>query len=793
MTPAKVPASVRAGGERRSNRLGAFLCWAVVFADIGTSVYYVPGILYGQVGKLAGLFVIMTLVVFLLLTLKYAEVSVRFPEGGGVVTVAAHGLNPWAGAVGGMFILVDYFLTSAISSLSGLQYFQTVIASIAPYVLICTVSVVILLGVLNWYGIRESAIFSATIAVVAFISDIVIIVCVLIRVPPHIIGMVFAEMFSGHHLGLPTVLTGFAGAFLAFSGLESISQLSPVMKTPRRKTVTWALALVVVTVGVTSPLLTVFSTTLLTDPVILHATHVASSVPTTPDRNRFISELAEAYGGRVLGVFTAITASTLLIFASNTAIIGAYHVFLALSRMQFLPSIVERHNRLRGTPHISIALATGIPVIILIAVRGDITLLGDMYAFGLLGAFSLTCLALDVMRWRERRGEVIGPSLTSEDREEKEPSLYGDVRERLRRLVSPFLASRFSPQAAAELRLYSQRGVDLGQRILQESRPAWTAVRRRWPDIKYYLGFITTLLVSFAWLINLKSKPLATAFGGGFTVLGVGIAIVHYQYQQRAGRIPVFVMSGVRYQPDAILVVLTATSEHNAEVIRAATAAADGHPLVYLYLGTPLHRDVRQLEFNDPYLFDQQAQEAFSRAALAARHQDVVSEYVYRQAGSSSVLDAWGIVRPKEIIADAETAKMISAAVAPDYIRYQIVDGVRIAHYVKRYIAGLDTPTAPSDWSGSLLNGKERALPMESEKAGRASRRQLTAGWMGMLRRFDRRHPETAAPNGVSPEEKQSRKNGDLAGYISIATPLEKKDEPAAPETEEHNGADQPE
>src|SRR6516225_2388154 len=117
-------APARAGSERRSNRLGAFLCWAVVFADIGTSVYYVPGILYGQVGRLAGLFVIMTLVVFLLLTLKYAEVSVRFPEGGGVVTVAAHGLNPWAGAVGGMFILVDYFLTSAISSLSGLTYFE---------------------------------------------------------------------------------------------------------------------------------------------------------------------------------------------------------------------------------------------------------------------------------------------------------------------------------------------------------------------------------------------------------------------------------------------------------------------------------------------------------------------------------------------------------------------------------------------------------------------------------------------------------------------------------------------
>ncbi|GAC1380922.1 MAG: hypothetical protein NVSMB33_07320 [Ktedonobacteraceae bacterium] len=43
--------------EHGTSMLGPLLCWAVVFADIGTSVYYVPGILYGNVGKLAGFFV----------------------------------------------------------------------------------------------------------------------------------------------------------------------------------------------------------------------------------------------------------------------------------------------------------------------------------------------------------------------------------------------------------------------------------------------------------------------------------------------------------------------------------------------------------------------------------------------------------------------------------------------------------------------------------------------------------------------------------------------------------------
>jgi amino acid transporter len=720
---AKAPAAVHSSGMRSSKRLGAFLCWAVVFADIGTSVYYVPGILYSQVGKLAGLFVFMTLIVFLLLTLKYAEVSVRFPEGGGVVTVAAHGINPWAGALGGMFILVDYFLTSSISSLSGLQYLQTVIPPIAPYVLIITLIVVLLLGVLNWYGIKESAIFSATIAVAAFICDLFILLFVFIRVPLPVIGLVFHQMFSAHHLGVPTILTGFAGAFLAFSGLESISQLSPVMKTPRHKTVTWALAFVVITVGLTSPLLTVFSTTLLTDPVLLHATHAAPALQGgNPNPNQFISELAHAYGGNVLGILTAVCASTLLVFASNTAIIGAYHVFLALSRMQFFPKIVEQRNRLRGTPHVSIALATGIPILVLIAVKGDINLLGDMYAFGLLGAFSLTCIALDAMRWRERHGKVLDSPSTEEEEGDPEElgfrqrvvMLVGQsstlVRQQVGQRFPSLSAERFSEPVSRfaalvdqrldpELKARLQRGY---QQVLvatleakQKVRPSFAKIREQlrvwWPDIKYYLGFLTTFLVCVAWLTNLKAKPLATTFGGGITLVGIGIAVIHYRYQQREGRLPVFAAKAIPYLSDALLVVLTGRSDHNQQVIQAATetASANGDSLVYLYLGAPMDHDVERLEINDPYSFDQAAQATLSKAAIAARHEKVPAQFVYRTTSPNAVLDAWSILHPGEIIADVETAKAISRQVTPEYVRFQQVDGVRVAHYVKHYVKGL--------------------------------------------------------------------------------------------------------
>src|SRR5690348_16020610 len=226
--------------QHAEQQLGPFLCWAVVFADIGTSIYYVPGILYGTVGKLAGFFVFLTITVFILLTLKYVEVTYRFPQGGGVVTVAAKALNRWFGALGGMFILVDYFLTAAISCLSGMLYLSLVVPALGPQTtfiglsitLWVTLVILVLLGLLNWVGVSESAKVSMIGAIIAFLSDIAILVTVFTHMSfAQFLGL-FPAMFSGHALTPVTVLVGFAGSFLAFSGLESISQLSPVMKLP---------------------------------------------------------------------------------------------------------------------------------------------------------------------------------------------------------------------------------------------------------------------------------------------------------------------------------------------------------------------------------------------------------------------------------------------------------------------------------------------------------------------------------------------------------------------------------
>src|SRR6266704_3136911 len=650
--------------------LGPILCWAVVFADIGTSVYYVPGILYGTVGRLAGFFVFLTMTVFVLLTLKYAEVTNRFPQGGGVVTVAAQAMNHWVGALGGMFILVDYFLTAAISCLSGMLYLSVVLPAIGPFALEITIGVLVLLGILNWVGVSESAKVSLVGAVIAFGSDVAILITVFTHISFSDFLSLFPRMFAHQHHTVVSILTGFAGSFLAFSGLESISQLSPVMKTPRKRVAGIALLLVVLTIGVTSPVLTMLSTLLqqreASDPVL---------------SNQLISLLAGHWGSIFLQTEVAISASALLVFASNTAIIGSYHVFMALSRMDFFPAFVLKRNKLRGTPHYSIALATGIPIIVLIIANGSIDFLGELYAFGLLGAFTLTCLGLDIIRYRERKAARNLASQLSHpggDNNDNKQLPSDDVLYRI---------TETTHESALDNGPALSGGLD-AETVAMLASPVqnWrTRIRELWYNIDFWLGILTTFLVATAWTTNLIYKRPATLFGGTVAGIGMLIAYINYRQQKQKGYLPVVTTGLEGRLPGSILAVLTAKNGRNDMIIRSAIDSAEGKPVVFLYLGEPRVERIPQIfEVYDPYLYDSQAKKSFGKAENLAQKSKIPRRFVYRTDEADAIADVWHIAHPHDIIIAADYAGNV-ADVNPDRIRYELTPDGKVAHLIKRW------------------------------------------------------------------------------------------------------------
>jgi amino acid transporter len=638
--------------KAEKGHLGPILCWAVVFADIGTSLYYVPGILYNTVGKLAGFFVLLTMVVFVLLTLKYSEVTYRFPQGGGVVTVASQAINRWFGALGGMLILVDYFLTAAISGLSGILYVSVVVTVINPQhallglstTLWITIVVLILLGFLNWIGISESARVSLVGAIIAFVSDVAILFTVFSHVSiTQFLGF-FPQMLKGHALTPISTLTGFAGAFLAFSGLESISQISPEMKIPRKVVGRIALFLVIATVGLTSPLITMLSTLLLPNAA---ADPVRSA--------QIVSLLAGHWGNNFLQTEVAISAGALLVFASNTAIIGSYHVFIALSRMEFFPELLLQRNRLRNTPHYAILIATVIPILVLLLVRGNINILGDMYAFGLLGAFTLTCISMDIVRYRQRKTGW-QPS-TSPD-----PQSADEAKEQAHEQpVAKLAASAEQPNS---------------EDLKPEPEGRWTRSRAN-----FWLGILTTLLVSLAWCTNLVSKPLATAFGGTLAAVGMGIAYLHYSHQKKKGRRPVVTTGGHTQLPAEVLAILAFNDPGNMAVAQSAIKHAKQREIVFLYLGNQSSQRKPDLfEITSPYLHDKQAREDLALVNHLAHEANVSCKFVYRHKMPGAVRRIWQELHPLDTICTPQQEHELKDIPANQVSYEQTQDGT-IVHY----------------------------------------------------------------------------------------------------------------
>ena len=594
----------------RGGNLGAFLCWAVVFADIGTSVYYVPGILYGHFGSRSALFVLMTLFVFVLLCVKYAEVTWRYPEGGGVVNVSSQALHPFAGLLGGLLILVDYYLTAALSALSGILYLAVVVPSLGPLWITLAASVIALigLGVLNFLGIKESARTTAIFSTLAAAGQLLVVIAVGVSLGLSGILHSFSALTSGGSLPFATIVTGYAAAFLAFSGLESIAQLAPAMREPRRTVAYRAMFGVIITMAVTSPLLTLWSTTLLRKGA---------------DPNQFISLLGAHVAGPVLGDYVAVSGSLLLIFASNTAIIGAYHVFIALARMGFLPRVIERRNRWRLTPHWAIAAAIVLPIAVLIATRAQVDLLGDLYAFGLLGTFVLTCVSLDVVRWRERRGWTAGSV-----------ALFAVGVLTTLLIVVAWLVNIFAKPLATEF----GGGLTV-------------------------IGLIAGLAT---WRYNRGRRP--------------SVFPVPFRPQRAAASIA----SALGNRPAAgeVLVILPHDQLAAEALLEEAARAAEGRGAVFLYRGNRYPNQHHELlEVNDPYLKDFAAHDAFSRAEMLTRSRVPNRRYVYMPGSlpREMVGEVWRNVGPKETVVTVEDQGMLPP-MAVDRVRRHSKGDTTVLH-----------------------------------------------------------------------------------------------------------------
>ena len=372
----------------------------MVFADLGTSVFYVPGILYAQVGSIAPVFVLIATIAFVFVAFEHLEIAHRYPKGGGGVAAAVEAFGPRVGVVSGALMVSAYLLTITISVVSALHY----IAALHPWpheIPILSVVAILLMGFLHWIGIRELARLALVLGLATLLVEGTLVAAVVVQLDPSDWADLWGNFSHLKKMPWSETMTGFAGAWLSYSGLESLGQLAPAVREPRQKVIRIAAALVVGSVLFTVPLFTALA---------VEAARTSRIAP----QGALLAPVALKYGGPGLLTALSITGAGLLLVAANLAFIGCYNVFKAVSEHGYLPAAISSRSRRYGTPRGAIIAITASAVVIIISTGGDLLRLGKIFAFGLLGSYSITSISLGVLRWREgRRGVAFGNGLVA--------------------------------------------------------------------------------------------------------------------------------------------------------------------------------------------------------------------------------------------------------------------------------------------------------------------------------------------------------------------------------------------
>jgi amino acid transporter len=369
--------------------LGPWLAWAVVFADLGTSVYYVPEILYRQLGGVASAFVLVTTVAFVLVALEHLEVAHRYPAGGGGVSAAVEAFGPRVGVLSGALMVSAYLLTIALSAVTAMRYLATINPFWPDRGLVSSLVAILIIGLFSWSGPRMVARLALGLSLAALAVHAWLFWTVVSQLTPEAFTEMFRDVKGLGSLGWTELATGFAGAWLAYSGLESLGQLAPAVRDPRRKVIRTAGALLVGSVLVTVPVFTAV------------AVEAVSAGKISPN-GALLAEVAMRYGGRDMRLAVVLTGALLLLLAAKLAFIGCYNVFQAIGQYGYLPAAVGRAQSPGQPPRGAVAVITVCALLLVLGTGGEPAILAQLFAFGLLGSYVITSVSLDVLRWRER-------------------------------------------------------------------------------------------------------------------------------------------------------------------------------------------------------------------------------------------------------------------------------------------------------------------------------------------------------------------------------------------------------
>src|SRR5436853_4720245 len=142
---------------------------ALLYGDWGTSKAYVMGLAFVAAGFASLPIILAVCAVTALVAINYAVICRYFPEGGGVYS-AARSQGRLLAVVGALLLVADLTVTAALSGWSALTYItsgaeqMTWIGFLRDHIALTTIGVLLLMGLVNYFGPKHSGSFAVALA-----------------------------------------------------------------------------------------------------------------------------------------------------------------------------------------------------------------------------------------------------------------------------------------------------------------------------------------------------------------------------------------------------------------------------------------------------------------------------------------------------------------------------------------------------------------------------------------------------------------------------------------------------
>ena len=396
---------------------------AIVLCDLASSSFYAGGIAEAAIGRSAPWFILGIMLFGWAIRSFYLESCSMFVRGG-VYRVVHEAMGGTLAKFSVSALMFDYVLTGPISGVSAGLYLAGLINEItdllhhpewhvnANY---CAAALAVGITIYFWWqntiGMHESStkalhIMQLTTVMVGMLIVWAVITYFLKGSYPITLPKSEDFKFGASALGwlkntpLPNfwgiaVMIGLGHSLLAMSGFETLAQVNREIAHPKHENLKKAGTVIF------------FYSMIFTSLVSFLA------VMFIPDKERtglyidnLISGIAMYLSGPLwarLGFhgFVVLVGTIILAGAVNTSIVGSNGVLNRVAEDGVLPDWFRKPHLKFGTTYRMINLVVGMQIFTILLTRGDMTLLSEAYAFGVVWSFAMKAFSVLVLRFKQ--------------------------------------------------------------------------------------------------------------------------------------------------------------------------------------------------------------------------------------------------------------------------------------------------------------------------------------------------------------------------------------------------------